>query len=512
MAHKCEYKARLQFDNNNQIRFIVNATYKNQNLDVIQFFEDGSILSRNIYLYPVTGYMVSFPNENLPYYYGGGKIGLEKWHHSYINIYVQFDSFNAAIELIGKRRDDLKYLMRKIHTQISIQDFIKLINIYKSNEKIEPLVELGLFELALNKSLWRMKEVNQNKILRYCKCHLSELLYIQKLNGFLNLTKIRRLMRDYPDNTNFIDEYNSNSYNIPLKSVKYCSKKNVELSDYCNYYSLIKIVGHDTQSEYWLYPNNFQKQFDKINAELEAIEKAEEIARSEMFELGLSIYKKLSLKNECDMNGYKIYIPFEYKDIVNQAEKLNQCLIRNNYVEKMINKTSILIFIKNEVDNAPVATAEIDWNKSLIQLYGYEYQGCDNLTHERSKVSTDLEEIIMKYIQKMKLKKPTQKSFVDDGSVFYKGVSEKFESIVGSDKKITYEKGKIYDTKVPNNQFNESCKSSSKAIHFCKNIYKIRNYVPNYSKILILKVLGKVCNIGDEYFSNKIKILDIVGN
>lgn len=512
MGHKCDYKTRLQFDDNNQIRFIVNATYKNQSLDVIQILEDGSILSRNIYYYSAAGYVVIFPNENLPYYYGSQNIGLEKWNNNGINIYAPVDSWKETIELIGQRRDDLKYLMRKIHTQLSVYDLIKLINIYKSNEKIEPLVELGLYELALNKSLWRMKEVNQNKILKYCKCHLSELLEIKKVNGWLNLTKIRRLMRDYPENTNFMNAYNANSYNIPLKSVKYCSKKNIELSDYCNYLYSINRVGHDTQSEYWLYPNDFQKQFDKINDELKAVEKAEEIARSDMFSLGLSIYKKLSLKTECVMNGYKLYIPFEYNDVVNQAEKLNQCLVRNNYVEKMINKTSILIFIKNELDNAPVATAEIDWNKSLIQLYGYEYQGCDDPTHEKSKVSAELQEIIMKYIKKIKLKKPTQKKFVDDGSVFYKGVSEKLESIGGSDKKIIYEKGKIYDTKVPNDQFNESCKSSNKAIHFCKDIYKIRNYVPNCSKIIILKVIGKVCNIGDEYFSNKIKILDIVGS
>ena len=68
---------------------------------------------------------------------------------------------------------------------------------------------------------------------------------------------------------------------------------------------------------------------------------------------------------------YNLFVPTTTQEWVTQAEKLHQCIIRMNYMDKM-NENYILVFIYK--DGEPCATCEITdvLEKKIGQFYGNE--------------------------------------------------------------------------------------------------------------------------------------------
>lgn len=76
------------------------------------------------------------------------------------------------------------------------------------------------------------------------------------------------------------------------------------------------------------------------------------------------------------VDGFSIFVPQNTSLWQKQAEVLNQCIISSNYIDKVVDKSSVLIFIqKNDV---PIATVEIGKNNQILQFYCDEHdrQNC----------------------------------------------------------------------------------------------------------------------------------------
>ena len=81
-----------------------------------------------------------------------------------------------------------------------------------------------------------------------------------------------------------------------------------------------------------------------------------------------AIKKYLSSGKEID--GYSVYVPDDVLDINYQAEYLHQCLITADYIEKVIDKHCVLVFIRK--NKKPVATVELLPRKKIGQFYANE--------------------------------------------------------------------------------------------------------------------------------------------
>lgn len=425
MGHKCDYKFKLKRTTNQKIYFETIAHYKEKHIAVQRLFENGKCKERYLWDSCISGWLVSFPGERLSYYYGSDKVQEIKWSDikSYKRencaklTHISTIDWESILNEISIKRPELKYFCKKILIgckNVSPYEFLDLLNIYQVHPEIEPLIEYGYIKIALNKNLRKYKKQTINKALNYLKnngAKINELYYEKGIN-------LKQLLL-FSKNEEYTCEemYIMQRYAFKIEQVRYCLRKKIEYSDYANYIKKVQEVGH-TLDDYWSFPNNFQKQFDKVNNESLAIQKAQYLSKKTMLDKGLEKFKKMSLKTQKIIKNYRLYIPYQYEDFVKQAQELNQCLIRCNYVESMNKLKDVLIFIVDDKTSKRIATAEIDYKKELLQLYGYEYNDYNDLSHDKSKVTPELKEIIINYIKDLKLIKPKIHYFKNDRTVY----------------------------------------------------------------------------------------------
>lgn len=70
--------------------------------------------------------------------------------------------------------------------------------------------------------------------------------------------------------------------------------------------------------------------------------------------------------------SYKFELPKTVQEIISVGEELRHCYKNNNtlktYLEKHINGTALLVFIKDKESEDPIAAAEVDKNGNIVQL------------------------------------------------------------------------------------------------------------------------------------------------
>lgn len=179
------------------------------------------------------------------------------------------------------------------------------------------------------------------------------------------------------------------NYNI----YKYIKKitKNEEITDVVRFYDdYLYMLEHNhtkhEKSDYWLFPNTYEKLcklHDKlmqeetaynefIRQEREKEEREKKKNRNKKYSKIVSKYNDFS----SIVDGFSIFVPQNTSLWQKQAEVLNQCIISSNYIDKVVDKSSVLIFIqKNDV---PIATVEIGKNNQILQFYCDEHdrQNC----------------------------------------------------------------------------------------------------------------------------------------
>lgn len=370
--HKCKMHDFIICEDG-KITRIVNAEYRDLSLACYKENEDGRFFVRNIY-YGTYGYYVNFPGERLPY--SIEREGLHDWCEcSELGIHAQSRNLcDEEKEMILELHPDFRYVMQKYRCDTS--NVVSILSVWKKNPKIELLLANGMERIAFSKMFYKLNEKKQKEIIRLCM--KDERFKGIPLNYILLMQKNKISYEELHEWLNFRGKF-YRAGNISYHQFKYLMRSgndNYEsIQLYKDYLKMLKNQGeHDLKDPYWLYPSDLRVRHNKV---LEEINIAAELKRFEEEKIKANklkyFYKKAKKYSgfNSEIEGYSIFIPGTVADVKKQSEKLNQCLIRCNYIEKMARGNILLVFIRK--NDEPIATAEILPGKKLGQFYGDEH-------------------------------------------------------------------------------------------------------------------------------------------
>lgn len=174
MGHHCDYIAEL-VSTPKDIYFKLHATYKDKCEYVYKESISGKAKVRYIYYTRLAGYVVVFPGEKLNY---GGKQPKETMGecHQFEMYRVGWSPRQKLLDLIKLEQyhPELKYFIWK--QQISnIYTFMKVLRVYIEHPEIEPLLELRLHNIILDKRLFKLTPKKRKEVIRFINQYKDEL-------------------------------------------------------------------------------------------------------------------------------------------------------------------------------------------------------------------------------------------------------------------------------------------------------------------------------------------------
>lgn len=425
MAHKCDYFLRFEIENENELVLINQACYKQDyeiqdykyKLDIYKYnLTTKKAYARygNVHFVNLGGWLVDFPNEKCKtrygYYYGyNSQIPLCDYEEtSRINglEYGRLEmSYDRVKELFLKSKPELKYLLNKIdfdNPRMTIWKLLDLIDMwYLHPSEVETLAYLGFYNIATNKSLYRLGKAKKKEI-------INALKYFNSDRGMLSLITVQNFIKSgmkYEEWYTYMCWNNwrtQGRYIDDVETFKYCQRKNIDKYRYHDMLTMAKNQGHDIEDEYWKYPNDPNAMHDRLletKQELERIEREKEQEREKQYWMQL---KKIAKRNKLDSgvdlgNGYTLFMPYEYEQYKKSADELHQCILASKYYSKVAQGKSLLIMIWH--DGKPSSTCEIDFDKKILQHYGNE------LNREDCKPTEFEQEAIKQFLATFKPKK-----------------------------------------------------------------------------------------------------------
>ncbi len=425
MAHKCDYFLRLEIENGNELVLINQARYKQDyeiqdykyKLDIYKYnLTTKKAYARygNVHYANMGGWLVDFPDEKCKtrygYYYGYNHpiplcdyeetsrvVGLE---------YGRLEMNNETMkDLILQSKPELNYLMKKIdfdNPRLTIWKLIDLIEMwYQHPSEVETLAYLGFYNIATNKSLYRLTKPKKKAIIKALSNFNDD-------RGMLSLATVQSFIKSgmkYDEWYTYMCWNNWRTQGIYIDSVetfRYCQRKNIDKYRYHDMLTMAYNQGHNIEDEYWKYPNDPNAMHDRLleeKKELERIEKEKELEREKQYWIQL---KKIAKKNKLDSgidlgNGYTLFMPYKYEQYKKAADDLHQCILSCSYYSKVARGQSLLIMIWH--DGKPSSTCEIDFDKHILQHYGNE------LDRSNCQPSEFEQEAIMEFLATFKPKK-----------------------------------------------------------------------------------------------------------
>ena len=398
MAHKCDYFLRFEIENENELVLINQACYKQDyeiqdykyKLDIYKYnltTKKAYVRYGNVHFVNLCGWLVDFPNEKCKtrygYYYGYNcQIPLCDYEEtSRINglEYGRLEmSYDRVKDLFLKSKPELKYLLNKIdfyNPRMTIWKLLDLIDMwYLHPSEVETLAYLGFYNIATNKSLYRLSKAKKKEI-------ITALKYFNSDRGMLSLITVQNFIKSgmkYDEWYTYMCWNNwrtKGRYIDDIETFRYCQRKNIDKYRYHDMLAMARNQGHDIEDDYWKYPNDPNAMHDRLletKQELERIEREKELEREKQYWMQL---KKIAVKNKLDSgvdlgNGYTLFMPYEYEQYKKSADELHQCILASKYYSKVAQGKSLLIMIWH--DGKPSSTCEIDFDKKILQHYGNE--------------------------------------------------------------------------------------------------------------------------------------------
>lgn len=105
---------------------------------------------------------------------------------------------------------------------------------------------------------------------------------------------------------------------------------------------------------------------------------------------------------EYNYDGYSIFVPQDVLTIEKQAKDLHQCLVYAGYIDKVINKKCLLVFVQK--DGKSIATAELYPDNKLGQFYA------DELDRKNCRPTQEVKKAFNKWLEnKIKLEAEQKK-------------------------------------------------------------------------------------------------------
>ena len=371
--HKCYYRDRLEVVDGRLCR-IVTAMYDDRKyschyeLDVYREYEDGEACCRNVYC-SMYGYYVSFPGEVTSVYRNGCNSfvqELQDWGE--VDKIKCFPSVPLSAEeesLIVEKYPAFKYVLAKWRGTIGY--VLRALAIWKQHKEIEMVLAAGYENVAFNRSLYRLSEPKKREVVRFMREHGEDSCKSLTLSDIQQYMKLNLPIDDFIAYKRFCWNVNRSGIELwrYLKRQGRCDRAG--LLFYNDYANMLRNSGHDTESGYWKYPKDLSEAHDKLVSE---INKKKLLEQKSKYEQYYKVVRKFVRLN-ADIDGFSVFVPQSIDDIKFQADTLNQCLITADYVLQVINRQCVLVFIRH--CGKPVATAQIDKRKNVVQFYADEH-------------------------------------------------------------------------------------------------------------------------------------------
>lgn len=351
---------------------IISCEHRMPAMEVAKICEDGTQLSRNIEYRGMAGWCYAEPGSVHKGYYGSWTATVEKWGNENSNLsnFCWGEPSRKEKELILSKYPEFKWVLDKVQWETAT--IFKAIRLWKKEPRLmETLCSMGLDDFALNGKLYTMKD--RWEVVKYLSRNPEAGHY-----GLENIQLIRKFNAEW-DEVRMYRNAVSRGDGVNFEEWRYLRSKKEEVKLYKDYRKMCMELGKDLKDPYWHYPSNLRKRHHKVMQDVKKKREAEEAIRMERYRAELerrerekqSVYSKFcrmmgKFTSETSSGKLSVFVPKSVESVQKQADALHQCLISCDYIEKVVNKKCLLVFVfKN---GKPYATAELERHGRKFKL------------------------------------------------------------------------------------------------------------------------------------------------
>ena len=409
--HKPIWDDRITLDKKkNEIVRIINARSNQKiipglkkgeqtNFDCYKQYETSPDVCRNLYHNFYNYLMVEFPKETVYNYRTKRHVkrGYDEWDEVTCNVNIDTSFYPTEREkkIICDKYPAFRYVLNKWSGTRS--QTMAVLKVWKEHPEIELPLSLGYYDVCFSKSFYTMKKEDLKKCYKYMNEN-------RELN--LSISDLKILIKHGEE----VADMYFRAKEIMGKRVKMGELKWI-LNQYDKYYKddsyalridmneykeLCKYFNKDMKDEYWAHPKNLKERLEELHAQRENIRKLEEAAE---LKKKMTRYKRVIKQFDGwdkVINGYSIIIPKTVEQWQKQASVLHQCIIRMNYMDKVINNYVLFFILKGDT---PIATCEVTnlLEKKIGQFYADEFDRTNCLP------TPEVRNAMLKYLDKLKV-------------------------------------------------------------------------------------------------------------
>ncbi len=256
----------------------------------------------------------------------------------------------------------------------------KYLRLYEQYPQMEYLMKAGLKCLATSKLI--LKRASKDRA--FCKWllkHKSEIkdnYYIAAImRAYKKGTSIEFEQRrerifilnrtgQYKD---FKRQFNGNFTEL----CEYVLKKKTSMENYIDYFRACVELGLDMSLPKNRYPHDFMRwhdiRIDEFNSQKAELDEAK---RKEFYAQFRNVAEKYMRLQNCENDGYCIFIARSPAELMFEGEKLNHCVGRMGYDRKFVREQSLIFFVRriSEPDKPFVTVEYSPSSKKVLQCYG----------------------------------------------------------------------------------------------------------------------------------------------
>ena len=409
--HKPIWDDRITLDKKkNEIVRIINARSNQKiipglkkgeqtNFDCYKQYETSPDVCRNLYRNYYNYLGVEFPKETVYNYRTKRHVrrGYDEWDEvcCTVNIDTPYYPTEREKKIICDKYPAFRYVLNKWSGTRS--QTMKVLKVWKEHPEVELPLSLGYYDIIFCKSFYTMKKEDLKKCYKYMNEN-------RQLN--LSITDLKIIVRHGEEVSDMYCRAKMiMGHSVKISELKwllgqydkYYKNKSWSLrGDMEDYKELCEYFHKDMKDEYWAHPKNLRERVDELRVQRENIRM---LQRAEELKKKMTRYKRVIKQFEGwdrVIDGYSIIIPKTIEQWQNQANVLNQCIIRMNYMD-LVSKNRVLFFILK--GDTPIATCEVTdlLEKKIGQFYADE--------HDRSNClpTPEVRNAMLKYLDELKV-------------------------------------------------------------------------------------------------------------
>ena len=367
--------------------------------DCYKQYETSPDVCRNLYRNFYNYLAVEFPKEIVWNYRTKRHVkrGYDEWGEVCCNLNINTPYYPTEREkkIICDKYPAFRYVLNKwCGTRSQIMAVLK---VWKEHPEVELPLSLGYYDIIFCKSFYSMKKEDLKKCYKYMNEN-------RELN--LSITDLKIIVRHGEEVADMYCRAKEimgrrvkmgelkwvlNQYNKYYKNDRWALRRDMD-----DYKELCEYFHKDMKDEYWAHPKNLRERTSDLRTQRENIrilQRAEELKKK------MARYKNVIKRFvgwDRTVDGYNIIVPKTLEQWQNQANVLNQCIIRMNYMD-LVDKNRVLFFILK--GDTPIATCEVTnlLEKKIGQFYADE--------HDRSNClpTPEVRNAMLKYLDELKV-------------------------------------------------------------------------------------------------------------